>query len=447
VRDIALAVVVFGLLPFVFTRPHWGILMWTWAGLMVPQTLTFGFMRTVPIAMIIGVVTLIAVLVSREKKPIPMLPPVVALLIFLLWANFTTLIALYPDQAWPYWEKVMKVMLMIFVTIMIMQSKERITALVWVATLSIAFFGVKGGIYTLTRGGDGMVLGPGAGIHAHRNSIATALVMSLPFLYWLQLSTNRRWIRLALIGSMVLVAIAVLGTFSRGGLLTIAAMGAWLWLKSRQKLMIAILFAIVVPPILHFMPENWHERMGTIEKYQEDGSSMGRLNAWNMAWNLAKERPLTGAGFDCFVPDAFARWSTPEKYGLPSTEWHDSHSIWFRVLAEHGFPGIGLYILFWFLVWRLGTVIIREARHRPDLRWAKDLAAMCQVSLIGFWVGGTFVNLQYWDFPYLIMAILVLTQVVIRRSPQESPKPSPAVAGGSIQLQAPRPAARTDASR
>lgn len=446
-RDLVLAAFTFGLLPFVFVRPHWGILMWTWVGLMIPQSMTYGFMRFLPLAMIIGVVTIVAIVLSAEKKRLPMMPAVIALIAFVVWTNFTTVIALYPDHSWPYWEKVMKVMLMIFLTIVMMQSKDRIVALVWVATLSVAFFGVKGGIYTILRGGEGMVLGPGSGIHAHRNSIATALVMTLPLMYWLQLHTQRRWLRIGIIVSMGLVAIAVLGTFSRGGFLAIAAMGAWLWLKSRHKLPLAILAVLLVPPALQFMPERWHARMDSIENYQEDGSSMKRLNAWNMAWNLAKDRPLTGAGFDCFTPAAFAKWSTPEKYGLPEDEYHDSHSIWFRVVAEHGFPGLGLYLLFWFLAWRAGTDVIRRVKKRPDLQWARDLASMCQVSLIGFWVGGTFVNLQYWDYPFLIAAILVLTQVVVRRAPVEAPAKSAPDSGAVAR---PRPVggvARTDTSR
>ena len=35
---------------------------------------------------------------------------------------------------------------------------------------------------------------------------------------------------------------------------------------------------------------------------------------------------------------------------------------------------------------------------------------MIQVSLVGYWVGGTFLALEYWDYPYLLMALLVLTQ-------------------------------------
>ena len=38
-RDIAVTAVVFGLLPFILWRPHIGILVWTWLGLMNPHRL------------------------------------------------------------------------------------------------------------------------------------------------------------------------------------------------------------------------------------------------------------------------------------------------------------------------------------------------------------------------------------------------------------------------
>ena len=65
----------------------------------------------------------------------------------------TTLNAVYTDMAWEHFTKVIKIQLMIFVTLILMQSKERINQLVWVMALSIAFYGVKGGIFTITTGG------------------------------------------------------------------------------------------------------------------------------------------------------------------------------------------------------------------------------------------------------------------------------------------------------
>jgi hypothetical protein len=73
-------------------------------------------------------------------------------------------------------------------------------------------------------------------------------------------------------------------------------------------------------------------------------------------------------------------------------------------------------LLLWLLSWRLANNIIRQTRDRQDHQWARDLAGMIQVSLVGYWVGGTFLGLEYWDYPYLLVAMLVLTQVVVSRA-------------------------------
>ena len=39
--------------------------------------------------------------------------------------------------------------------------------------------------------------------------------------------------------------------------------------------------------------------------------------------------------------------------------------------------------------------------------WARDLASMIQVALVGFWVGGSFLGLAYWDYPYILAIVLV----------------------------------------
>jgi len=136
---------------------------------------------------------------------------------------------------------------------------------------------------------------------------------------------------------------------------------------------------------------------------------MGRIGAWQFARNLALDRPIGGGGFDTFQADAYARYA-------PGTTVYDPHSIWFQVLAEHGFVGLGLFILFWILSWRTGSQVIRRTRDSPDLHWARDLAGMIQASFVGFWVGGTFLGLAYWDYPYILAITLALTKVVVERT-------------------------------
>jgi probable O-glycosylation ligase (exosortase A-associated) len=426
VRDIAFAIFIFGMVPFILKNPHWGILLWTWIGLMNPHRLTWSFAYDFPWANVVALTTIFALLMSREPKRLPWQPPVVVLLGFILWVTITTVVSFFPADAWKRWEEVMKIQLFILFTLAIMQHQHRIKALVWVSTLSLAFFGIKGGIFTMRMGGTEMVLGPHDSFISGNNEISLALTMAIPMMRWLQLQHEQRWLRWALGGAMVLSAIAIIGSYSRGGFLAIVAMGAFLWLKSRHKVWLTLVLVPLVPLGLELMPNEWFDRMSTIRTYQEDASAMGRINAWGYAINVASVHPLTGGGFESFTRETFAAWApVPDDY-------HSAHSIWFQVLGEHGFAGLAIYLLFWFLTWRAASSIIKAGRGRPDLQWASDLAAMIQVSFIGFWVGGSFLNLSYWDYPYILMAVLVLTKAVILRQTQPSAPPAATVTGGQV---------------
>ena len=423
-RDLALTAFIFGLLPVVLFRPHWGILLWTWVGLMNPHKMTWGFAYSFPFAMIIAIVTMIGILISKEPKKLPLTPPVVVLLMLVLWMTITTVaFSLFPNEAWPKWEKVIKIQFFIFLTLIVMQSEQRVRALVLVATLSIAFFGIKGGVYTIAHGGGGMVLGPDGGFISGNTEIALAMAMTLPLMWWSRLQTQRRWLKHLILVAMILVAIAVLGSYSRGGLLAVAAMAVMLWLKSRGKLFLGIVLACLVPALATFMPEEWHRKMGTIKTYDDDSSATARLDAWQFAFNLSKDRPIGGAGFDAFQEDAYAKW-------MPGARPLDSHSVWFQILAEHGYVGLLLFVLLWILTWRVASQVRSLCRGRAELLWASDLAAMIQVALVGFWVGGSFLGLAYWDYPYILMAVAVLTKLVATRHiEQEAAKPKGVVDG------------------
>jgi probable O-glycosylation ligase (exosortase A-associated) len=238
------------------------------------------------------------------------------------------------------------------------------------------------------------------------------------------------WLRRAATISMILIAVSILGSQSRGGFLALAAMALFLLLKSRQKLIVALVVAIVGVGLLAFMPSAWHERIGTIENYQEDRSAMGRIGAWKFATNLALARPIGGGGFETFQAETYARYGPPEALIL------DSHSIWFQVLAEHGFIGLGLFLLVWLTAWRTGSRIIRLSRDREDLTWARDLAAMTQAALIAYFVGGSFLGLAYWDYPYILVVVLVATRVVVETRLREAAAEPVAAKSSEPRLQA-----------
>jgi len=256
-RDIVLTLVIFGTLPFILWRPHIGVLVWTWIGFMNPHRLTWSFAYDMPFAMIVALVTLVSLLMSREPKKIPWARESIVLLIFLSWILLTTMQALYPWLAWPHFNQIWKIQLMVFVTMILMQSKERINQLVWVIAMSIGFYGVKGGIFTIVNGGVYHVRGPEGSFIGGDNEMGLALIMTIPLLRYLQLTTRSMWVRSFLAVAMVLCAAATVGSQSRGALVGLVAMGTFLWLKSRNKVFTAALGVVAIGLVLSVMPQQW----------------------------------------------------------------------------------------------------------------------------------------------------------------------------------------------
>lgn len=303
----------------------------------------------------------------------------------------------------------MKVMLMTFMAMILIRERGQIQLLVWALVISLGFYGVKGGIFTILSGGTYMVWGPSATFISDNNEIALALVMTIPLMRYLQTVTQRKLVRHGLSVAMILSSFAALGTYSRGALLAMAVMATLLAMKSRRKLQIALLVLVGLPLMIGFMPDKWTSRMNTIHAYELDASAMGRINAWWMTYNLAKDRPLVGGGFDIYRPEFFMA------YAPDPNDIHVAHSIYFQALGEHGFVGLGLYLLLAFLTLRNGRWIIRHTTGMEQYKWAHDLAAMIQVSLIGFAIGGAFLSLLYFDVPYYLMAAMVATRALIEK--------------------------------
>ncbi|MEO7560831.1 MAG: putative O-glycosylation ligase, exosortase A system-associated, partial [Nitrosospira sp.] len=387
---------------------------WVWLSVMNPHTLGWGFASSFPFAAIIAGVTMMSLLFTKEPKNFPLTPVTLVLMAFVLWMNVSTVFAIHPEETFIQWKKVMKIMLMTFVTLMIIKTKQHIQLLVLVVVISLGFYGVKGGIFTIKSGGIDLVWGPEGTFIQGNNELALALIMTIPLMHYLQMIYRNIWARHSLTVAMILCAAAAFGSHSRGALLAIAAMGAFLWLKSRQKFSLGFLMILAIPVLVMFMPDKWSERMDTINTYEEDGSVQGRFNAWWMAFNLATNRPLTGGGFEVTTRELFDLYA-PNIMDIPRA----AHSIYFQALGEHGFVGLALYLLLGLLTWKTGSWIIRNTAKQEEYRWASNLATMIQVSLVGFSLGGAFLSLLYFDVPYYLMAAMVATRILVERELKE----------------------------
>jgi probable O-glycosylation ligase (exosortase A-associated) len=171
--------------------------------------------------------------------------------------------------------------------------------------------------------------------------------------------------------------------------------------------------------VLALAPPAWKERMDPTREGQVDGSAKGRLNAWAYATNLAMVSPITGGGFATFTPELYYR------YGPPGSVPLGAHSVYFGLLAEQGFVGLGLYLTLVICALLTTHKLIKWGRYYGDER-VVNYTTMFRFSLLAFLVSGTFLGRAYFDYYFTIVGCLsVLKSVAFQewaeaaRAPQE----------------------------
>jgi len=388
-----------------FQQPQIGVYLMSWIGYMNPHRLVpWSFIYTTPLAAIAFLVTLIAYIFYKNKPKNWFAPPLALIIIMLIWSVICTYNGIYPEAAERELLRFLKIQLGIFLTVMLIRDKKHIIYLVWAIFLSIGYYGIKGGAFTILTGGNYLVWGPSGTFIDGNNELALALLIILPFGYFLLQQYENKWIKRALILSMLLIVASALGSHSRGALLALIASGGFLWLKSQSKIKIGGVILIGMLIAVPLLPEHWFSRMETIQTYEQDTSAMGRINAWTVAVNIANDR-ITAGGFGHWGTFTFALYAPfPE-------DVHDAHSIYFEVLGELGYPGLLMFLSILGCIWFGAKKNVKRVRNLGEENnehlWISQLSLMLQVSLIAYMSGGAFLGLAYWDLPYHILALVL----------------------------------------
>lgn len=406
-RDILVTLLVFGSLPFILRHAYIGVLVWSWLSYMNPHRLTWGFAYNMPFAQIVALVLFVSFLFSKERQSLPANFTIFVWIIFILWMAIASFNAEYPEAAKDMYFQILKVQVMIFITMALITDVKKLNQLIWVIVCSIGFFSVKGGIFTLMTGGAFRVYGPPSSNIMENNALAVAVLMVIPLMVYLYHISTNKWVRYGLTFGIVMSLISVLGSQSRGAILAILSVGCFFWLKTKTKLVSGLSIVLLATVLFSFMPESWHERMESIYDYQEDESAMARINSWHYSINVANDR-LTGGGLQSWSKDMFAIYAPN-----PDTVFV-AHSIYFSVLADHGWPGLIMFLLILGLTWRSLSKMIKCTKDDQDSSF-NLLARMLQVSLIAYMAGGTFLSLSYFDLPWHLIAIVMLLPLMVNK--------------------------------
>jgi putative inorganic carbon (hco3(-)) transporter len=249
------------------------------------------------------------------------------------------------------------------------------------------------------------------------NDFALSVNIAIPFCLFLMLESKAVRKKMFYAGVLVALVLAVVVTQSRGGVIALACLGLYFWLRSDQKIWGAIGIAFIVIIILFYGPPELSKRMETLTGEQLDGSAQGRLLAWEAAGNMAADHPILGVGAGHF-PVKYGVEYRPEGYGENEIPWQTAHSAYFLLLGELGIPGIIFLLMIIFTNFIAGERTLREMNaHRTESNVTyKHLVISLNASLVAFAVGGAFLSAAYYPHIYLLAALMECGRDLCKKS-------------------------------
>ena len=422
-------------LPICFVRPFYGIVMWIIVAFLNPQSYTWSAADAVPWAVAVAVPTIAgAIFFSRGWSVLSARGNILLCLLW-LWFTLTTVVSTntplflhHAADTWYRWNFVSKILLMTVLTVVIVDSFERLRVFVITMASCFGVFVAKAFPFIIATGGSHRLYGPDRSMVADNNDFGLALNMTLPLFFFLAQTEEKAWMRKLCWALFFMTVPAIFFTYSRGALLGLIAVSVAMLLKLKQRLVLIPLIALAVIFAVMFAPDSWKYRMNPTRKDAVDASAQARLNSWAYARNLAADYPITGGGFATFTAELYSRYApnyTAQIYG--------PHSVYFQLLGEHGYPGLLLFLVLVGSTLQT-TMRVRKIAQQYDDNVIVQYANMFQFSMVGFLISGFFLGRAYFDYFYSIVAcVIILDRVVWVRWAEEDEAHDAYRAGAALE--------------
>lgn len=417
--DIYIALIYVLILGLGFVAPFVLTLGYVWVEVFYPQFLS-SYLTEVPVAMIMGAAAVGAYVLADRRSPPRITPTMMLTLAMAVWVTITTVLwAVAPDLAWQKWDWAFKTVVFSALLPFFIRSRVQIEAFIQVYTLGAIIHVVPFGLKTiLSGGGYGQNLGviTGNSLLTEGSTLSAVAIMFIPLLLYLRrhsVLVSSPHLRLLLYGGYAVVCVpAALGTFARSAVIGFGVLGLSLWLQSRRKLRLAVLFAIIIVGFQSSQSDSWKERISTIKAPTQESSANTRILVWKWTLQFAGEHPQ-GGGFNAYVTNRFEDDDGNVSFGRAF------HSIYFEVLGEQGWPGLSI-----FLALMLVTILslrrtIWRARDWPQLAWCGDLARALMASLFVLMACGSFIGIAFQPTLWYLFGLTTCLQQYLRRVQQD----------------------------
>jgi probable O-glycosylation ligase (exosortase A-associated) len=416
-RDYVILAIVLLSAPVALFSPYYGVLVWSWIAYFNPHRYGWGAAHDTPVALIIAIPTLAGAIFAPKNSRIFIRETVLLLGLWIWFALTTYYISTIPSfsghvaEAVAHLEGVSKILLMTFIGILLVSSKEKLRVLVLVIIASFGFRALFAALFFIKTGGQYKIWGPEGTFLEDNNDFALALNMTVPMFFFIAQVESRKWVRVTIRILLGCVVISIIGTYSRGGLLGLAIVTLAIILKSRRKAVTLALVTVGLVCLLTFSTDRWKDRMGDFMHGDLDDSAESRLTIWKAGWNLAREYPITGGGFDVYTdPAVFSQYIPKEAQAASGLR--GPHSIYFQMLGEQGFVGTTLFIALLAASYGACRRLRKKSLRYSTQEWAVPYTHMFEVTLLAYMSSGATLGRAYFDFFYQVIACVIILKIL-----------------------------------
>lgn len=413
-RDLFILVVGYGCVPLALIDAYYGLLAYCWLTFMRPQSLAWtwnvqsaSIIKWVAIALILRAVT------TRGPK-IRLQGPPLAFLLLWVWFFLSSVFSVQWSLSQPYLEQFSKMAIAVLLITGLVRTRKQLKWLMVLLAWCPGFYALKMGLFFARSGGATSAAGQIQGFD--NNDLSMFLAMGIPMLVFGGCEVQNRWGRWLMVLAAASAIPAVLMTTSRGGMLAmVIAVGLTVWLKtSWWKAILCGLALLAVVSVI--IPAQSQERYEGIQDYEEDASATGRLRAWRACTRMANDHPVFGVGFgqDAYLNQYRLRYMD---FNDPADLARAAHSVWFSLLAETGYVGLGIYVLLIVTVLRTCRRVMKLAPPPGVVRykyWAWNYAGGLMVATISFIIAGTFLSQARFEYAFAIYMVSVPLSILAK---------------------------------
>lgn len=416
-----------GVVSAILVHPFRGLLVYTFFGVLRPQSLWMWVLPDQPWSLALAGATIFATVVwrstlasapqsSRSQWRIPTFNVGHrAMLFFASWIGITYLMAYSQAAAEPWFGEYRKLFLMFFVSAFCVHTVSQIRWLYLAMVVGLGYIAwemnsiyfTSGYLWLLRRGYDGL----------DNNGAALMLALGVPLCVfaWDGIRHRVRWAILALVPLLIH---AVLSSYSRGAMLTLAlTTPIYLWRcgNRRQVGGLLLVVAMMVPVMAG---KEIAERFSSIDDHSKDDSAQSRMTSWGIAIRMAQERPIFGLGIR--NSNLFTL-----QYGA-DIEGRTIHSQYLQIAADSGIVGLLGYVAvlvaaFWCLARSRRAVRGRTEDEARTIRW---LANGIECALFAFCFGSVFLSLETFEPLYILLFLAIqlwsITRMNLVRMPVQA---------------------------